>query len=197
MSASLAACASASAPLISSPAFGTSLDSAATKVYQPLATGDYWRFVCNKTFTIEDRVTGAYHVHGRTAYALSLQIPSSPSKSVRVVQLLANDAKGDTWIYGYLIHGKVVSVKPAEIVASKPVLDRHYDYPNASHGTIGRVFVGFENTNRTPLGIFWVAPYFESGGTHNYGYNLGRGVMEEDHGPHYRYDCLIDKFVLR
>jgi len=169
----------------------------ATKVYQPLAVGDYWKFICSNSFTIEDRVTGSYHVHGRVAYALSLQIPSSPKKSVDVVQLLGNDAKGDTWIYGYLIHGKLVSVKPTQIVAAKPVLNKHYDYPNANHGKIGRVFVGFEYTNKTPLGVFWVAPYFESGGTHNYGYSLGRGVMEEDHGPHFKYDCLIEKFVLR
>ncbi len=168
-----------------------------TKVYQPLAVGNYWKFICNDTFTIEDRVTGTYHVHGRLAYALALQIPSSPRKSVYVVQLLGNDAKGNTWIYGYRLHGKIVSVKPTEIVAAKPVLDRHYDYPNASHEKIGRVFVGFEDTNKTPLGIFWVAPYFESGGTHNYGYSLGRGVMEEDHGPNFKYDCLIEKFVLR
>jgi hypothetical protein len=192
----LAGCATA-APYAGPRAPGVPLEAAATKVYQPLAVGDYWKFICNGAFAIEDRVTGSYHVHGRVAYALSLQIPSSPKKSVRVVQLLGNDAKGNTWIYAYLIHGKIVSVKPTEVVAAKPVLNEHYDYPNANHGTISRVFVGFEYTNKTPLGVFWVAPYFESGGTHNYGYSLGRGVMEEDHGPHFRYDCLVEKFVLR
>ncbi len=194
----LVACASAASPNADPAApGGTPLAADATKVYQPLAVGDYWKFICNNTFTIEDRVTGAYHVHGRVTYALSLQIPSSPKKSVHVVQLLGNDAKGNTWIYGYLIHGKILSVKPTEIVAAKPVLNTHYDYPNANHGKISRIFVGFEYTNKTPLGVFWVAPYFESGGTHNYGYSLGRGVMEEDHGPHFKYDCLIEKFVLR
>ena len=167
------------------------------KVYQPLAVGDSWKFICNNRFTIVDRVVGKHAIGKQTVYALSLQIPSSPSKSTDVVQLLANDAHGNTWIYGYLTGGKIRQVKRAEIVAASPVLDKHYDYPAPTHGTISRVFKGFEFTNKTPLGVFWVAPYFESGGTHNYGYNLGRGVMEEDHGPNYEYDCLIEKYVLR
>jgi hypothetical protein len=48
-----------------------------------------------------------------------------------------------------------------------------------------------ESSNPTPLGIFQVAPYFESGGTHNYGYALGTGIVEEDHGPNFQYDCLV------
>ncbi|HEY6327345.1 MAG TPA: hypothetical protein VIW73_12625 [Candidatus Cybelea sp.] len=193
----LAACASAAPPSAGPAAPGAALTADATKAYQPLAVGDYWKFICGNSFTIQDRVTGSRQLRGRLVYALSLQIPNSPKKSVYVVQLLGNDPKGNTWIYGYLIHGKVVSVKPTEIVAAKPVLNKHYDYPNANHAKISRVFVGFEYTNKTPLGVFWVAPYFESGGTHNYGYSLGRGVMEEDHGPHFKYDCLIEKFVLR
>jgi hypothetical protein len=169
----------------------------ARKVYQPLAVGNYWKFTCNHLFPIVDRVTGTFHVKERLVYALSLQIPSSPTKSVRVIQLLANDIKGNTWIYGYLIHGKVDAVKPAEIVAAKPAPYTYYDYPSPAHGKITRLFLNFENTNKTPLGVFWVAPYFESGRTHNYGYSLGRGVMEEDHGPQYKYDCLIEKYVLR
>jgi hypothetical protein len=168
----------------------------AGKIYQPLAVGNYWKFTCNHLFPIVDRVTSTFHVKGQLVYALSLQIPSSPTKSVRVIQLLANDKKGNTWIYGYLIGGKVHAVKPAEIVAAKPVPYTYYDYPAPTHGKIPRLFLNFENTNKTPLGTFRVAPYFESARTHNYGYSLGRGVMEEDHGPHYRYDCLIEKFVL-
>ncbi len=95
-----------------------------TKLYQPLAVENYWKFICNHTFTIEDRVTRTYHVHGRVAYALALQIPSSPRKSVDVVQLLGNDAKGNTWIYGYRLHGKIVSVKPTE---GGPVLRERRD----------------------------------------------------------------------
>jgi hypothetical protein len=167
-----------------------------TKVFQPLAVGDYWKYVCNHEFNIEDRVVGKYALDKRTVFALSLQIPSSPSKSTKVVQLLANDVHGNDWIYGYLINGKVRAVKATEIVAESPVLDKHYDYPAPKGGTISRVFKGFEYTNRTPLGVFRVAPYFDGGGTHNYGYSLGRGVMEEDHGPRYKYDCLIEKYVL-
>ncbi|MBV8531612.1 MAG: hypothetical protein JO104_09865 [Candidatus Eremiobacteraeota bacterium] len=167
------------------------------KVYQPLAVGNFWKYICNQKFTIVDRVVGSHRLDDRTVYSLSLQIPSSPTKSTIEIQLLANDAHGNTWIYGYVVKGKIKHVTPTEIVAASPVLDRHYDYPAPTHGKISRIFKGFEYTNRTPLGIFWVAPYFESGGTHNYGYNLGRGVMEEDHGPNYKYDCLIEKYVVR
>jgi hypothetical protein len=168
----------------------------ASKLYQPLAKGNYWKYICNSQFTIEDRVIGTYKLAGRTVYALSLQIPSSPKVSTHVVQLLANDARGNTWIYGYLLQGKVHAVKPAEIVAASPVKGKHYNYPAPKSGSVSRIFKLFENTNRTPLGVFWVAAYFESSNTHNYGYSLGRGVMEQDHGPAYRYDCLIEKYVL-
>jgi hypothetical protein len=76
------------------------------------------------------------------------------------------------------------------------VLHKHYDYRSEKRSKISRVFVGFESTHRTRFGYFWVAPYFESGGLHNYGYNLGRGVMEQDHGPCFKYDCLITKYVV-
>jgi hypothetical protein len=169
---------------------------AATKVYQPLAVGDSWTYICNHSFTIADRVIGARRLNQRTVYELSLQIPSSSSKSTHVVQLLGNDRKGNTRIYGYLIGRKVYSVTPTEIVPAKPVLHKHYDYPAPHRGKVSRIFMGFEWTNKTPLGTFWVAPYFENGATHNYGYSLGRGVMEQDHGPQYQYDCLIKKYVL-
>lgn len=171
-------------------------NAASKKVYQPLAVGDSWTFTCNHQFKIVDRVVGRHTIGKQTVYALSLQIPSSPSKSTYVVQLLANDLHGNTWIYGYMIHGKIHLVTRTEIVAASPVKNKHYDYPAPTHGRISRVFIGFEFTNKTPLGVFWVAPYFDNGGTHNYGYNLGRGVMEEDHGPNYKYDCLIEKYVL-
>ncbi len=165
-------------------------------MYQPLGSADSWTYTCNHQFTIVDRVIGTLHLSKRLVYVFSLQIPSSPKKSVYVDQLLANDSSGNTWIYGYLTHHRAHAVTPAKIVARNPVLNAHYDYPAPAHGKISRIFVGFEYTNPTPLGTFWVAPYFESGGTHNYGYSKGRGVMEEDHGPNYRYDCLIEKYVL-
>lgn len=178
------------------PVSATETTSAASKVYQPLAVGDSWKYICNHSFYIEDRVVKSLRVGKRMVFAFSLQIPSTPNKSVTEVQLLANDAHGNAWIYGYLINGKVRTVTPAEIVAAKPVVDKHYNYPGPRHGTIPRIFKEFEWTNRTPLGVFWVGPYFESGNRHNYGYSLGRGVMEEDHGPNYEFDCLIKKYVL-
>lgn len=168
----------------------------AVKAYQPLGPGDSWTYICDSQFHIVDHVIGTLHLDKRLVYVFSLQIPSSPTKSVYVDQLLANDSGANTWIYGYYMHHKVKVIRPAKIVVQHPVLNAHYDYPGPLRGTISRIFVGFEYTNRTPLGTFWVAPYFESGATHNYGYSQGRGVMEEDHGPNYQYDCLIEKYVL-
>ncbi|MBV8066857.1 MAG: hypothetical protein JO113_02685 [Candidatus Eremiobacteraeota bacterium] len=168
----------------------------ATKVYQPLAVGDYWTYTCNHSFAIANRITKTVAIGKRTTYAFSLQIPSSPTKSARVVELLSNDTRGNTWIYGYLLDGKIRSFPAREIVSFAPVKNEHFDYPRPKHGTVSRLFKTFEYTNKTPLGVFWVAAYFESRGTHNYGYSLGRGVMEEDHGPHYQYDCLIERYVL-
>jgi hypothetical protein len=176
----------------------TPADTPATKsVYQPLAVGNTWKYVCNHQFPIENAVLGKLRLDARTVYEFSIQIPSSPVHSVKVVQLLANDSTGTTRIYGYLLHGKPHEVTPAAIVVASPVLHQHYDYPRLGGGKVTRIFMGFENTNPTPLGTFYVAPYFESGGTHNYGYALGKGVMEEDHGPNYKYDCLIDHVTLK
>jgi hypothetical protein len=193
----VSACAyDSTSPKLDGAAPGTPSSGAARKLYQPLAKGDSWTYTCNHQFKIEDRVVGAYRVGKQPVFALSLQIPSSPSKSITIVQLLANDAQGNAWIYGYLIGGKVRAVKRAEIVAQSPVKGKHYDYPGVKGGTVSRIFKLFEYTNRTPLGVFWVAAYFESNDAHNYGYSLGRGVMEQDHGPNYRYDCLIEKYVV-
>ncbi|MGA8576511.1 MAG: hypothetical protein WB609_12620 [Candidatus Cybelea sp.] len=170
---------------------------AAMHVYQPLAAGDFWTYTCNNFFKIEDRVVGKYDVGKHATFALSVQIPSSPTKSTKVVELLANDVHGNTWIYGYLVAGKVHAVTAREIVAASPVKGKHYNYPAPKGGAIERIFKEFEATNKTPLGTFWVAAYFESNATHNYGYSLGRGVMEQDHGPNYHYDCLIEKYVLK
>lgn len=192
----LPCCGSPSAsPSIAASQFGAVAPDA-TKVYQPLAAGDTWTYTCNHAFKIVDRVVRKLRVAKRTVYALSLQIPSSPSKSNVETQLLANDSKGNTWLYGYLIKNGVHTVKPSKIVAAAPVKGAHFNYPGPKGGTIGRIFKEFEYTNQTPLGVFWVAAYFESNATHNYGYSLGRGVMEEDHGPSYKYDCLIEKYTL-
>lgn len=191
----LAACSSASS--VPNTALGPVARSVAgAQVYQPLAVGDSWKYICNGEFTILDRVVRKVQLGGKNVFALSLQIPSSPTKSVHVIQLLSNDAHGNTWIYGYLIKNSIHKVKPTKIVAQSPVKGQHYNYPGDKGGTISRIFKEFEFTNRTPLGIFWVAAYFESNATHNYGYSLGRGVMEQDHGPNYKYDCLIEKYTV-
>lgn len=190
----LSACGAGTSPPIHGPAFP---EATATRnlsgVYQPLAVGDSWTYVCNHRFEIVNRVLGKVSVRGRALYEFSLQIPSSPTKSIREVQLLGNDSSGNTWIHGYLSGGKVKTIKAAKIVSVNPVLHAHYDYTGPMGRRVTRVFVGFEYTNPTPLGTFWVAPYFESNATHNYGYALGKGIMEEDHGPNYKYDCLIEK----
>lgn len=181
----------AATPRQSVPTVVASAD--ASGAYEPLAVGDSWTYICNHQFRIVNRVLATVHVRSRVLYEFSLQIPSSPSKSIREIQLLSNDPRGDTWIHGYLVGGRVKTVKAAEIVSASPRLHAHYDYAGPKGRQITRVFVGFEYTNPTPLGTFWVAPYFESNATHNYGYALGKGIMEEDHGPNYKYDCLIEK----
>ncbi len=167
-------------------------------VYQPLAAGDSWAYTCHNTqnsgeapYAIANTVVGTATVNGHAVYELSLQIPSSPTQSVTQIQLLADDAAGNTSIYGYLAGGVAQAVTPAVIVAANPSKSTPYDYPALGGGTVPRAFVGFESSNPTSLGTFQVAPYFESGGTHNYGYALGIGIVEEDHGPNFQYDCLV------
>ncbi len=170
---------------------------AAAPVYQPLAVGDTWTYRCNASFSITNAVTQTVAVGATTTYALAVQIPSSPTASTTETMLVANDAGGNTVLYGYLAGGKAVPVTPATIVSAAPVLDASYDYPGPSGGTVTRTFVGFENSHRTPYGgVYVVAPYFESGGTHNYGYALGVGVVEEDHGPAFEFDCLLSALTL-
>jgi hypothetical protein len=166
------------------------------QLYQPLAVGDAWTYLCNGAFSIHNAVIGTTTVAAQVTYELSLQIPSSPIKSTTLVQLLANDPAGNTSIYGYLIGGAVQAVRPTAIVAAEPTETTSYNYPAPDGTTVSRVFKGFESSNPTKLGTFRVAPYFENGGTHNYGYALGTGVVEEDHGPNFEFDCLVTSVVL-
>jgi hypothetical protein len=168
------------------------------KLYQPLAVGDSWGYQCHNTknqneqpYAIANTVLGKTTVGSTTVYEFSLQIPASPTQIATTVELLANDANGNTSIYGYLVNGAVQTVTPSVIVSATPVVNAYYDYLSADGSTITRQFVGFEPSNKTGLGIFTVAPYFESAGTHNYGYALGVGIVEEDHGPNFQYDCLV------
>jgi hypothetical protein len=172
-------------------------------VFQPLAVGDSWTYACQlrstggDKFTIENRVVGTVRSQGRTLYEFSLQIPSSPTKSVQQIQLLTNDAKGNAWLHGYLVAGKVRLVRKALFVPRAPVVNTSYNYPGPEGGIVSRIFEAFTVTNPTPLGTFTVAVFYETGATHNYGYHVGTGIMEEDHGPNFQYDCLIEKYVVK
>ncbi len=166
-------------------------------LYQPLAVGDSWSYACTGGFTVTNAIGRTATVGAQTTYAFAVQIPSSPTSSTTETMLLANDAAGNTVLYGYLIGTTVTPVTPTTIVAAAPVLNASFDYPAPGGGTVTRTFVGFENSNRTPYGgVYAVAPYFESGGTHNYGYALGAGIVEEDHGPHFEFDCLLSALTL-
>ncbi len=112
--------------------------------------------------------------------------------------MLANDAKGNTSIYGYLVNGTAQPIAAAVLVAANPGLKgTAYDYAAPDGTTITRIYEGMEQSNPTKLGTFTVAPYFESNSTHNYGYALGTGIVEEDHGPNFQYDCLIQSATVK
>jgi hypothetical protein len=172
-------------------------------IYQPLAAGDSWSYQCHDItnpgvpkFPIANSVVGTTSVGAQAVVEFSVQIPSSPTQSVTEIQLLADDAQGNTTIYGYLVGGAVQTIAPATIVSANPSVSGNYDYTAPDGSTVTRLFVGFEHSNPTPLGTFVVAPYFESGKTHNYGYASGTGIVEEDHGPNFQYDCLIQSVSL-
>jgi hypothetical protein len=169
--------------------------------YQPLAVGDTWTYACHfrnppgpGTFTIANTVTGTQIVAGVQTFAFALAVVTSPSQIATETMLVANDALGNLRLYGYLVGGTVLPVTPTVIVAAHP--SGSYDYPAPDGSTIQRKFVAFTVTNPTPLGVFDVAVYYESNATHNYGYALGKGIMEEDHGPQFQYDCLITSIQL-
>ncbi|HEY9085082.1 MAG TPA: hypothetical protein VIN40_03965 [Candidatus Tyrphobacter sp.] len=176
----------------------------APEYYQPLAIGDSWTYTCHNTqnpneqpYTIQNSVLGTTTVGGQTVYEFSIQIPSSPTQSTTVVQLLANDGQRNTSIYGYLVNGTPQTIPATLIVAANPgPKGTAYNYTGQNGSTIDRIFEGMESSNPTPLGTFTVAPYFESNSTHNYGYALGNGIVEEDHGPNFQYDCLINAITL-
>ena len=172
--------------------------------YQPLASGDSWTYDCHNTqnlsephYTIQNTILGTATVAGQSVYEFSMQIPSSPTQSTTIVELLANDGQQNTSIYGYLVNGTPAAIAPTVIVAASPgPKGTAYNYTAQNGSSIDRIFEGVESSNPTQLGTFTVAPYFESGGTHNYGYALGTGIVEEDHGPNYLYDCLITAATL-
>ena len=146
-------------------------------------------------------MVGTIGVNGQPAYEFALQIPQIPSAPLQIVteiQLLANDARGNVTLYGYLIGGNVDAVTPTLFVTANPPGQQHeaFNYPGPAGTTIDRTFFGLESSNPTPLGTYQVAPYFESSATHNYGYAAGTGIVEEDHGPNDEVDCLISAVAL-
>lgn len=178
--------------------------------YLPLAVGDTWTYACYlgtpapgaSAFPKTNQVLGTTTVAGTTVYEYAEQIPSSPTQSTTQIQLLANDAKHNTVLYGYMA-GPTASpqaVTPTVIVAANPgPSNAPYDYPAEGGGTVSRVFCCTEPTNPTKFGVFTVNAFFDgshvvSSATDGYGYALGKGVMEEDHNfnnPGTRIDCVI------
>jgi hypothetical protein len=202
----LAGCGGGGGGGASAPGAGGTPPPVHLQFYEPLALGDQWSYTCRdikgggenggQPFTIVDSVAGTATVNGTTVYEFALQIPQVPSKPLQIVteiQLLANDAAGNATLYGYLVNGVVTTIKPTLFVTANPPGQQReaFNYPGQNGVTIDREFVGLEPSNPTPLGVFEVAPYFESGSTHNYGYALGTGIVEEDHGPNFEVDCLI------
>ena len=177
--------------------------------FQPLTIGNAWVYSCRdikgggenngNPFTFTDRVLRRITVAHRQLIEFELHVPIVPSKPLKVVtelMLLANNKNGDLWIYGYILHGKPALVKPAEIVsAAIPSRGKLFNYPGPGGKRVQRFFFGYIPTNPTPLGTFTVADYEESNATNDYGYAYGKGIMEEDHGPNFEVDCLIQKIV--
>lgn len=179
----------------------------AQSFYQPLALHDSWRYQCrdikhegennNQPFVIKNAVIGETTLGKTPVYKFSLQVPQVPSKPLKIdtiVQLLANDSSGNVRIYGYLIGGKVVRIPATVFVTAHPPREQHksFDYRGPDGKTITRIFYGLEQSNPTKYGVFEVAPYFESSNTHDYGYAKAWGIVEEDHGPNYEVDCLLN-----
>lgn len=182
-----------------------------SQLYQPLAVGDSWKYTCRDVkgggengghpFVIYHRVTGKMVVKSTTFYELFLEIPQVPSKPLKILHetlLLSNDARGNLWLHGFLVKGKIQESQSSKLVANAtPVKGTKFDYRDPAGKRISRIFCCIELSNRTPLGIFTVADYEESAATHDYGYSRGTGVVEEDHGPNYEVDCLIKSVTLR
>ena len=161
-------------------------------VYLPLAVGNTWAYDCGGGVTKTNTVTQAVVAGGRTTFAYAEQIPS-PSGTTTQTLLLANDASGNTTLYGYLVNGSAQAVSPTLLIAASPAVNQHFDYPAPDGSIVSRYFRAFDHTNPTKLGTFAVAVYYESNGQHNYGYTLGTGVTEEDQAP---YDCTITSYTL-
>lgn len=165
--------------------------------YLPLAVGNTWIYTCG-TFNKVNSVQTAVTVSGLQTFAYGLEIPTSPTQSSIQIELLANDAQGNTTLYGYLINGAVTLVTPTLIIAAVPTVGNSYNYPSPSGTTVLRQYQGTGNSNPTPLlGTYHnLAVYNENNRQDNYGYVQGVGTVEENHGPNGIYDCLISSVQL-
>jgi hypothetical protein len=173
-------------------------------LYQPLAVGDQWTYACGlrgqpSTFTIQNSIAATATVAGQTVYEFALQVPSSPAQISTTTMLLANDSQNNLVLYGYVVNGAVQTVNPTVIAGSSPTPGEDFSYPAADGTTVTRTFESFTATNSTPYaGVYpRVAVYYESNATHNYGYDAGLGIAEEDHGPNFQYDCLLSGLTLK
>ncbi len=170
---------------------GTTTPPPPTQPYLPLAVGNIWNYTCsNNGGNITDSVTQTVTVNGQQTFALQMQFPNGPDQTL----LLANDTQGNTTFYGYLVNRTVMAATPAPYVSANPMKNQPFPYAALGGGTVDRIFWGFTVTNPTSLGVLPVAVYNE-GGLPAYGYEVGKGVMEQDHNwP--QYDCTITSFTV-
>src|SRR5450755_5137091 len=74
----------------------------ATQFFQPLSVGDTWTYACYlgtpapgaSSFPKTNQILGSTVVNGTQTFEYQEQIPSSPTQSTTIIQLLANDARG-------------------------------------------------------------------------------------------------------
>lgn len=183
------------------------------KPFLPLKAGDVWTYACvlgtpapsASTFPKTNQVLGTAMVNGTLTYEYALEVPSSPTQRTTQIQLLADDAAGDTLIYGYMANptaSPAPIASPAVVIAQQPGAGlTPYDYEGESGATVQRVFCCTGQTHPTVFGVFDVDEYFEgshalASATDGYGYAPGVGSVEEDHNfadpdPAKRIDCLV------
>jgi hypothetical protein len=160
-----------------------------SQLYLPLAVGNTWTYACNHNGgSISDTVTQTVTVNGQLTYAMQMEFPNGPPQTM----LLANDAQGNTTFYGYLVNGTPMPVTPSLYVSANPQKGEKFDYPALGGGIVNRAFAEFTVTNPTTLGVLPVAVYNENG-LPAYGYDAGKGVMEQDHN-YPQFDCTVISF---
>ena len=197
----------------SSQTLPTPAPSSSPRPWLPLSVGDTWSYACYlgspapgaSTFPKSNAVIGTQVVSGTTTFAYEIQVPTSPTNMTEQIQLLADDAAGNTVLFGYLAAPGASPepiASPTIVIAQNPGSPGSvFDYPAENGGTVSRFFFGNIPTHPTVFGVFQVDAYYE--GSHTfatspdcYGYAPGLGSMEEDHNftdpdPNKRIDCLI------